>query len=147
MTTGKVPRCLVFLLISRLPLREGRKFWKSLETDPKLAQLVEEDFRDATPMMGDRIRLGKLWIYSRHGAHLLGYDDISQVYQHVNRYLFFEMARWLECRTVTVQSSRFKSKKTLNLCGLKLRGKSDAELLELFRLLESKNPNIKFGYQ
>lgn len=125
-------------LLTLIPLWKSRKFFKILE-DSNQMDMVLQDFSAATPMRKDQIRFGQRWIFCKGKAFMIPYERVHQVYQYIHKTNFVEDERWLKC--VDDQG------KTRKLCRLDLRGKSDAELQSMIRLIWSKNPGVKIGYQ
>lgn len=126
------------LLLSLIPLFRSRSFYAQLE-EAGLMETAVADFAKALPARKDRIRFGEKWIYRKGSAWLLGYEEITQVYQYVHKTNFIENQRILK-----YVDTKGKHK---NLCSLRLRGKSDEEAKQMILMIYRKNPNIKIGYR
>ncbi len=129
---------LVILGLSLLPWYKSKKFYADIETSGSLPK-IEADFDGAVPVLKNKVRLGNSWIFVKGKERLLGYEDITQVYQYIHRTNFIENERALKYVD--------KKGKHRVLCKLELRGKSDEEVHKIVLFILSKNPNVKIGYR
>lgn len=115
-----------------------RQELEALQSTGAMPQLIAE-FQSARQMMNDKIRLGNQHIFRKHGGILLKYSDVVQVYQTIRRKNFAETSRTL--------NAVLKDKKTIVLCDLKVRGKSDEEMKEIIVHMCLRNPAILVGFK
>lgn len=126
------------LALSLIPHFNNKKFYDNIEKEG-LAPQIEVDFQNAVPKRKGRVRLGDKWIFVKGKERLLQYGDICQVYQSIHKKNFVENRRCLKYKDT--------KGRTHVLCKLELRGKSDAEMIEIFIAIRTKNPNVKIGYR
>ena len=96
------------------------------------------DFNEAVPVLNDRIRLGRQYLFCKNTFIIIAYSDIHNVHQYVEYTNHFETSR--ELRIVDKQNQ------TRMLCKLKGRGNADIELHKVIRFMLHQNPNITVGY-
>ena len=119
----------------------GHKEYKTkmaeLENSGELGRLLS-DFGAAQSFVDGKIRLGQTYIFGKGQGHWITYGEIRQVYQYVHKKNFVENGRQLRC--VNSQG------KTLTLCDLKLKGKSDEDVYKIVAIIKTKNPGVIIGY-
>lgn len=97
-------------------------------------QTVLADFSRSRSMVHNNIRLGEKYIFGKGKGYPVSYSEINKVYQSIIRRGFFESERRLN---VVVNGGG-----TRTLCNLKLRGKSDKDMLEIVDYIRQQNPNV-----
>ena len=100
-------------------------------------QAILADFSRSHSMMRDGIRLGEKYIYSKGGGYPVSYGEIESVYQAIIRRNFVESERRLNA---VVSGGKVRT-----LCNLKLRGKSDEDVLEIMDYIQQRNPRVQLG--
>ena len=129
---------LIMLAVSLIPQLVTMGKMKKLAEDPNLPAM-EQDFRMAQPLRKGKVRFGRYWIFVKGRRAPVMYAEIRQVYQFIQRTNFIESARTL--RYVDTKG------RTKDLCKLDLRGKSDAEVRQMFQMILARNPGVKIGYR
>ena len=133
---GRLLVFVVLFLLSLLPMLRGQRFFRDLAISSDL-KLIEMDFAKAIPFVKGRVRLGRTYIFTKGSGKLVAYSDIVQVYQRIHSTNHIENARDLIYVDI--------NGKEQSLCTLRLRGKSDSEVRDMFTLIRSANPNVKIG--
>lgn len=111
---------------------------KKAEAEGNLPLLLN-DFMNGGKAFDGRMILGQGYIIGKGYGTILAYYEIANVYQKINYTNGVENARTL--MAVTTYG------RTLNLCSLKIRGKSDDEFNHVISYILSMNPRIVVGYQ
>ncbi len=122
-------------------VKEQTDFKRLMEEYARQGTLEEiaADFAAGRTWSKDTLRTGEKYCYNKGSGRVYPYTDIRNVHQYVHKTNGVEDQRQL--RAVMADS------KTVTLCTLKLRGRSDEELQQLIMLLLSKNPSITVGYR
>lgn len=126
------------VIISILKIKSYSQEIKRLEEDG-LYDRMENDFSNAESFFKDKLRLSNGYIYPKYGGKALKYEDITKVYQYIQKKNGIENNR--ELRAATTDG------KIVTLADIALRGKDDDEVTAVVDLLLSKNPSIHVGYQ
>lgn len=111
---------------------------KKLREEEKTASLVK-DFLNAETFFDDTLRIGESYIFGKRSGKILEPRNIVKAYQYIHKTNFAEDRRRLRVDTA--------DGKTVDIGRLKLRGKSDEELLRALALLTTRNPDIRIGYK
>ncbi len=136
---------LTFLIIGIVLI--GTYFHTSGNLNKKLKKIEQEgnlplllnDFMTGGKAFEGRMILGQQYIIGKGFGTVLAYYEISNIYQKINYTNGIENQRSL--MAVTTYG------KTMSLCALKLRGKSDNEANHVISYICSMNPRITVGYQ
>ena len=110
---------------------------KQFESNGEMVTILS-DFRNGTRAFDDKLIAGQVWLIGKKTGTIIKYSDITRMYQTVHKTNYVE-----DGRSVTAVT---KDGKTHELCKLKLRGKSNDELNNFFAYINSRNPEIHFGY-
>ena len=124
-------------VIALLPLRSYVRFFRALKASGEKAAL-EADFQNAAPMLNDRIRFGENWIFPKGKPLTVPYDKIRKVYQEVRERGSYEVGRKLMCTN--------RAGDAFALCDLKTNGVSNADVVQMVKIIKSKNPNVTVGF-
>ena len=96
------------------------------------------DFENGSKAFNDQLIVGKTFLIGRRTGAVLSYGEIQRMYQYIEKTNGIEDKRFV--RVVTANDG------VLDLCRLKLRGKSNDEFEQFAEYLSRVNPNIAFGY-
>ena len=129
---------VMMLVIGLRSMLDYPRYITALEQSGKL-RLILQDFSQAHSMVNDGIRFGHKLLYSKGAGRVMSYSEIVRVYQYIHRTNFVEDRRELRCTT--------RDGKTLTLCRLKTRGKSDGDVRLAVMMIHQKNPSIQIGYK
>ena len=110
---------------------------KKIEAEGNLPLLLN-DFKTGGKAFDGRMILGQQYIIGKGLGTILAYYEIKNIHQKINYTNGIENQRTL--MAVTTYG------RTLNLCTLKLRGKSDDEANHVISYILSINPRITVGY-
>ena len=143
--TGEIAVLLIFGVIGVLnsittikALSRYNSQIQSLSTQGKLGEVASE-FKTADQYCKSNLRMGENHIFGRKSGRIVGYQDISRVFQYVHKTNFAEDKR--ELRIIT------KDNEVISLCKLELRGASDSELNVVISRMTRNNPSIQIGYK
>ena len=115
-----------------------RRFLGELEQRSDLRDLMN-DFESARSWFKDDIRTGEAHLYVKNAACLYEYGDIRNLHQYVHKTNGVEDRR--ELRAVMADA------KSVTLCRLKTRGRSNDDMVQLTAAIVAKNPAITLGYK
>jgi hypothetical protein len=102
-------------------------------------EAVLDDYDKSQSYAEGNLRLGEKYVFGRRTSTLVAYDQIDRLYQSIHKTNFAEDRRML--------CARLTDGKRRNLCKLRVRGKSDADVHMIVVAIERKNPNVKLGYK
>lgn len=119
-------------------LKSYSKEMKRLEEEG-LYDRMETDFSAARVFFKDRLRLSDDYVYPKFGGKAQRYENITKVYQYIQKKNGIENNRELRAETT--------DGKIVTLADIALRGKSDEEVNEVVGALLEKNPSIHVGYK
>lgn len=102
-------------------------------------QVLLNDFTYGQSLADDNIRLGEKYIFCRKKGRPLGYNEITKVYQAIQKTNSAENRRTLE--------AVLTNGKTYVLCELKKHGGSDRDVSKILGYIQQKNPNVHLGYK
>ena len=111
---------------------------KRLEEEGLYDQM-EADFLAARVFFKDKLRLSDDYIYPKFGGKARRYEDITKVYQYIQKKNGIENNRELRAETT--------DGKIVTLADIALRGKDDDEVNEVVAALLEKNSSIHVGYK
>lgn len=118
--------------------KEFNNQMKQFQESGELSRVVA-DYASSMPLVDGRVRLGNGYIFGKGQGQVVSYGEIRQVYQHIHKKNFVENNR--EMRYVDPRG------KVKTLCELKLRGKSDEDVIRIMAVIKAKNPSVKLGYK
>ena len=128
---------VVLLYLGLHTLLQYPGYIRSLEESGYMMQILQ-DYAQANSVMHNQLRFGNYHLYAKGQGKLLTYTEIVRVYQHIHKTNFVEDRREL----------RFLDRdgKEGTLCGLQLKGRSDADLRQVVGMLLQRNPSLQVGY-
>ena len=100
---------------------------------------VYTDFAQSSVMIGDRLRLGKRYLFGKNTGHIFEFGEISRVYQYIHKTNGVEDRRELKVKTTRG--------KELILCRLPLKGKADEDIMNVAAIIKAVNPAVEIGYK
>lgn len=115
-----------------------RQYLQQLQETGELERILA-DFGAAQSMANDGIRLGQMYAYRKKEGKPVPYQEICRVYQHIDRRNSKETGRSLKYFD--------PAGKEHTLCALRTQEKSVEDVKKIAAFLQSKNPNVKFGYE
>ena len=115
-----------------------RNFVADKEQSGQLPLLLN-DFAGSQSLVGDKVRVGREYIFGKKQGVPIAYSQMRQVYQYIKKKNFVENQRELRCV--------LENGKTVTLCQLKLRGKSDEDVSKIMAFIHYKNPGVHLGYK
>ena len=146
---------LVIIFSCAIPVAAGIWIvWRGTSSYKKFTECMQEadfsgelqallvDFSRSHSMMGDRVRLGEKYIFSRKGGYPVNYGQIVRIYQTIQRTNFIETQRYL---SAAVDDNGACSVRVL--CVLKRWGRSDEDVKKIMAFIRYKNPNVQLGYR
>ena len=107
-------------------------------TDSGEIDQVLADFNGGRRMLKDSLILGNTYLIGKKQGTVVRYSEIRQLYQHITKRNFVESSRKL----VYVSADG----KVHDLVDLPLRDKAKDEVIQIMVIVQSKNPNVKLGY-
>lgn len=117
---------------------EVEKLVKELEARGELERVLA-DFGSGRFFAKDKIRVGNFYLFGKKKGQVVRYEDIRQIYQSIRKRNGAEVSRTLQY--VNTQG------KTLTLCDLQLREKSNDDMMQIMMIIKARNPSVKLGYQ
>lgn len=114
------------------------KLVRELEAKGELERVLA-DFEGGKSFVKDKIRVGNSYLFGKRKGQIVRYEDIRQIYQSIRKRNGAETSRTLQY--VNAQG------KTLTLCDLQLREKSNEDMMKIMMIIKAKNPAVKLGYQ
>ena len=129
---------IAVVCISISKIRSYSQEMKRLEEEG-LYDRMENDFSNAETFFKDNLRLSDKYIYPKYGGKAQRYEDITKVYQYIQKKNGIENNR--ELRAATADG------KIVTLADIALRGRDDDEVTAAVNVLLSKNPSIHVGYE
>lgn len=100
--------------------------------------VILSDFRNGKRVIDDKLIVGREWLIGKGTGEFIKISDIGRIYQTVHKTNYVEDGRHITAVT--------KDSKEHTICYIKLRGKSDDDVNEFFSLIQTRNPEIEFGY-
>lgn len=100
--------------------------------------LLLDDFQNGQRAFGGQLIIGRTFVIGKRTGSIFSYGEITRAYQYIVRTNGIESARTI--RIVTPNDG------TMDLCKLKLRGKSNDEVDLFMQHLLRVNPNVALGY-
>ena len=97
------------------------------------------DFQNSSSHFSNNLRLGREFIYGKHSNRVIGYEEVKQMYLYIKKKNGVEVERLLRVVDVDFQ--------TVDLCKLKVSGKSDDEMKLVLSFIMERNPKIELGYK
>ncbi len=127
-------------IILAVGISEQKKYKDYIQqlTDSGEINQVIADFNGGRQMIKGALILGNTYLIGKGQGQVVRYTDICQIYQHVTRRNFVESSRKL----VYVGPDG----KPHDLVDLPLRDKAKDEVIQIMVIVQSKNPNVKLGY-
>ena len=127
-------------IITFVGISEQKKFKDYIQqlTGSGEINQVLADFNGGRKMIKDSLILGHTYLIGKGQGNVVRYNEIRQIYQHVTRRNFIESSRKL----VYVGPDG----KPHDLVDLPLRDKAKDEVIQIMVIVQSKNPNVKLGY-
>lgn len=121
----------------------GLCFWFAVSAGRKLTDALEADmvwdYAAAVSMFDGELRMGNRYLFGRNHGRVVAYDQIRQVYQHVQKTYVFETSRCLMYKKA--------AGKALALCKLPLRDRAREDVMKVMVFIHSKNPGVRLGYK
>ncbi len=102
-------------------------------------EILLNDFENAGRAFNDRVVLGDVFIIGKNTGVIVSYGEITRIYQYIHSTNGVEDTRMLK--------ANLAEGRTVDLCALQLRGKSDDELNQVCAYICSKNPDVRVGYK
>lgn len=127
---------LVYISISSA--FEERKILSKIFDRTDILDIIA-DFQDSTSTFSNKLRLGRKFVYGKHTNRVIRYEEIKQMYLYIRKKNGREVERLLRVVDVNFQ--------TVDLCKLKVNGKSDDEMKLVISFIMEKNPKIELGYK
>ena len=115
-----------------------KQYFEQVQSNGTASQIVA-DFVNARSFFDDRLKLGERYVFGKRSGRILSYYDLQNVYQYIHKTNFVEDRRALRVNT--------NSNETVDICKMKLRGKSDDELMIVVMEMLKKNNRITVGYK
>lgn len=111
---------------------------KAWEENGRLDRVLQE-FATGKQFLNDKLRMGPTYIIGKKSGGVYTYGEIRKIYQYVHKTNFAEDQRELR--------AELTDGKTRMICKLPLRGKGDAETMQIVALVKAMNPNVHIGYR
>ena len=96
------------------------------------------DFENGSKAFGGQLIVGKQFLIGKRTGAVLPYGEIVRMYQYIEKTNGIEDKRFVRVNTA--------NDGVIDLCRLKLRGKSNEEFEQFSEYLVGVNPNIALGY-
>lgn len=100
---------------------------------------IYTDFSQSAGVIGDRLRIGKCYLFGKNTGNIIEYREIGRIYQYIHRTNLKEDRRSLKVR--------IKYGKDITLCKLPLNGTADADVVRIVTLIKHVNPAVEVGYK